>query len=158
MRFAETYSKTFKSKKTGKSYKVVMQNRINTKERKMCEDNDYWLVPVPEGTSAEDERQIVEHSIQLYGILIKEVKPSLVPLLATTVMGTTASTTRQTAATFTMPVTKRVTYVMTRSHAASSHSPAMTTAPFIPKCPTALTSSPALPTRSTPTLDTAPAA
>ncbi|XP_071377576.1 uncharacterized protein [Centroberyx affinis] len=70
----EKYAKTFKSEKTGKRYKVILQNRINPAMREICQRReDYWLVPVLEGTSAEREREIVERSIRPYGILIKEI-------------------------------------------------------------------------------------
>ena len=68
----EEYAKTFTSKTTGKSYKVILQNRINPKMREICQRFDYWLVPVRKGASAEEERQIVDSSIRPYGILIKE--------------------------------------------------------------------------------------
>ncbi|KAL6455771.1 hypothetical protein MHYP_G00356220 [Metynnis hypsauchen] len=59
--------KTFKSNKTGKTYKVIMQNQINPKKRVITAKKNYWLIPVPE------EKSIVEQSICPYGILIKEV-------------------------------------------------------------------------------------
>ncbi|KAL7825782.1 hypothetical protein SRHO_G00335200 [Serrasalmus rhombeus] len=65
--------KTFKSNKTGKTYKLIMQNRINPKTRVITAKKTYWLIPVPEGTSAAEEKSIVEASIRPYGILIKEV-------------------------------------------------------------------------------------
>ncbi|KAL7890981.1 hypothetical protein AOLI_G00004570 [Acnodon oligacanthus] len=64
--------KTFKSNKTGKTYKVIMQNRINPQKRVITAKENYWLIPVPEGTSAAKEKSIVEESIRPYGILIKE--------------------------------------------------------------------------------------
>ncbi|XP_072538909.1 uncharacterized protein [Salminus brasiliensis] len=71
---AEGYamSKKFRSK-NGRTYEVIMQNRINPKKRVITGKEDYWLIPVPEGSSAEQEKQIVEASIRPYGILIKEV-------------------------------------------------------------------------------------
>lgn len=69
----ENYAKTFASKTTGKSYKVIVQNRINPVKRKICQWSDYWLVPVDKEMSAEEEREIAESSIRPYGILIKEV-------------------------------------------------------------------------------------
>lgn len=69
----EEYAKTFTSKTTGKSYKVILQNRINPEMRKICQRSDYWLIPVDETASAEKEKQIVESSIRPYGILIKEI-------------------------------------------------------------------------------------
>lgn len=68
---AETYCKTFKSKFTGKTYEMVMQNRI--KPEKMEIHGKYWLIPVPAGTSPEEEERITESSIRPYGVLIREV-------------------------------------------------------------------------------------
>ncbi|XP_075968778.1 uncharacterized protein LOC142971922 [Anarhichas minor] len=69
----EDYAKTFTSETTGKSYKVILQNRINPQKREICQRSDYWLIPVPNGASAAKEKQIVESSIRPYGILIKEI-------------------------------------------------------------------------------------
>ncbi|XP_017571245.1 uncharacterized protein LOC108438151 [Pygocentrus nattereri] len=73
---AEDYamSKKFTSK-NGKTYKVIMQNRINPMKRVITKKKDYWLIPLPEGTSPEKEKEIVERSIRPYGILIKEHVP-----------------------------------------------------------------------------------
>ncbi|KAI4888483.1 hypothetical protein NFI96_000279 [Prochilodus magdalenae] len=68
-----TMKKTFKSTKNGKMYMVIMQNRINPQKRVFTEKKDYWLIPVPKGTPASEEKRIVEESIRPYGILIKEV-------------------------------------------------------------------------------------
>lgn len=72
---AEGYAmtKTFTSKKTGKTYKTIMQNRINPQKRKIITQKNFWLIPVPEGSTAEQEKEIVESSIRPYGILIQEV-------------------------------------------------------------------------------------
>ena len=71
---AEHYamSKKFTSK-NGKTYKVIMQNRINPEKRVKTVKADYWLIPVRQGTSPAEEKKIVETSIRPYGILIKEV-------------------------------------------------------------------------------------
>ena len=69
----EEYAKTFTSKTTGKSYKVILQNRINPENIETCKRSDYWLIPVHKRASAKEERQIVESSIRPYGILIKEL-------------------------------------------------------------------------------------
>ncbi|XP_028285746.1 uncharacterized protein LOC114451387 [Parambassis ranga] len=69
----EEYAKTFTSMTTGKSYKVILQNRVNPKRRKICQRPDYWLIPVQERTPAEKEKYIAESSIRPYGILIKEI-------------------------------------------------------------------------------------
>lgn len=68
--FANT---TFKSQRNGKTYNIIMQNRVNPKKREIIEDMDYWLVPIPAGTSAKKEKEIVESSIRPYGLLLKEV-------------------------------------------------------------------------------------
>ncbi|KAK9976860.1 hypothetical protein ABG768_018681 [Culter alburnus] len=70
---ASGYSKEFISKKTGKKYRVLMQNRINPQNRKVCDRKDYWLIEIPECTSPVKEREIVEKSIRPYGILLKQV-------------------------------------------------------------------------------------
>ncbi|XP_073726168.1 uncharacterized protein [Misgurnus anguillicaudatus] len=66
------YSREFTSK-NGKKYRVIMQNRINPKMRKVCKRQDYWLIEIPEGTSAAKEKEIVEKSFRPYGILMKQV-------------------------------------------------------------------------------------
>jgi len=66
-------SKKFTSQKNGKTYKVIMQNRVNPQKRDIIEGNDFWLVRVPEGTSAAKEKEIVSCSIRPYGLLLKEV-------------------------------------------------------------------------------------
>lgn len=70
---AAKYSNTFKDVDTGKTYKVLLQNRINPDKRKVCENKKYWLIEVPEGTLPAKEKKIVEESIRPYGILFKEV-------------------------------------------------------------------------------------
>ncbi|XP_033980328.1 uncharacterized protein LOC117477714 [Trematomus bernacchii] len=70
----ELYAKNFQSKKTGKSYKVILQNRINPERREVCRRSDYWLIPVGEGTPAWKEEWIAERAIRPYGILIQEMK------------------------------------------------------------------------------------
>lgn len=69
----DMYMTTFTSEKTNKTYRVVMQNRINSEKRERCDYEDYWLIPVPKDTSIEEERRIVECSIRPYGILIQEL-------------------------------------------------------------------------------------
>ncbi|KAK9957458.1 hypothetical protein ABG768_011702 [Culter alburnus] len=67
-------SKKFTSQKNGKTYKVIMQNRVNPKKREIIKGRNFWLVRIPEGTSAEKEKEIVESSIRPYGLLLKEVE------------------------------------------------------------------------------------
>ncbi|KAJ8377891.1 hypothetical protein AAFF_G00250420 [Aldrovandia affinis] len=71
---ASSYSKIFTSRTTQKTYKVILQNRINPTNRIMCNEKDYWLVPIPKGTSAEKEKETVENSIRPYGLLLQEVQ------------------------------------------------------------------------------------
>lgn len=66
------YAKAFTSK-TGKKYKVVLQNRINPKFRQKYNNDKYWLIPIRSETSAADEKKMVESSIRPYGLLLKEV-------------------------------------------------------------------------------------
>lgn len=68
------YSTEFHSKNDGKTYKVLLQNRINPERRKICKRKDYWLIEIPEGTQPGKVKEIVEKSIRPYGILLKEVK------------------------------------------------------------------------------------
>ncbi|XP_063048830.1 uncharacterized protein LOC134442725 [Engraulis encrasicolus] len=68
------YAKTFTSRKSGKTYKVALQGRINREYRQVCVSENYWLIPVPKGTSAEEERDIVDNALRPYGILFKKIK------------------------------------------------------------------------------------
>ncbi|XP_047195980.1 uncharacterized protein LOC118109523 isoform X1 [Hippoglossus stenolepis] len=70
---ASHYAKTFTSCKNGKTYKVVLQNRINPEYRKKYNNDLYWLVPIPKGTSEAEEQEMVERAIRPYGLLLKEV-------------------------------------------------------------------------------------
>lgn len=70
--YAQT--KQFTSVKNGKTYRVILQNRINPQKRIIFPENNYWLVEVPEGTSPEQERAIVDSAIRPYGLLLQEVK------------------------------------------------------------------------------------
>jgi len=70
---AVKYSNEVRCEETGKTYKVLLQNRINPNKRKVCEGNKYWKIEVPEGTLPAREKQIVEEAIRPYGILFKEV-------------------------------------------------------------------------------------
>lgn len=71
---ASDYCTEFKSKTNGKTYRVLMQNRINPRKRMVCARTDYWLIEIPKGSSPEKEREVVEKSIRPYGILLKEVR------------------------------------------------------------------------------------
>lgn len=70
---AEKFSKTFRSKVDNKVYKVVLQNRINPEERKICRREKHWLVYVPEGSPAIQEKAIIEKALRPYGLLLKQV-------------------------------------------------------------------------------------
>ncbi|XP_078024435.1 uncharacterized protein LOC144463574 [Epinephelus lanceolatus] len=58
---------------TGKKYKVILQNRINPEYREIYEEDNYWLVPIPENASEKEQREIVEKAIRPYGLLLKEI-------------------------------------------------------------------------------------
>lgn len=70
---ALSYSKSFTSESTKKTYNVILQNRINPKTRQRV-DNNYFLVPVPRGTSDVTEKEISKNSIRPYGLLLREVR------------------------------------------------------------------------------------
>ncbi|XP_069372702.1 uncharacterized protein [Paralichthys olivaceus] len=73
IKMAEKYCKVFKSKVDGKTYKVVLQNRINPEKRKKCQREDVWLVYVPEGSNPVQTTAIVQESIRPYGLLLKQL-------------------------------------------------------------------------------------
>lgn len=72
-KMAEKYCKKFKSKVDGKTYMVLLQNRINREERKTCQRENVWLVYVPEGSNDLQTRAIVQKSIRPYGLLLRPV-------------------------------------------------------------------------------------
>lgn len=73
IKLAEQYCKRFKSKVDGKTYKVVLQNRINPEKRKKCQREAVWVVYIPEGSNDIQKRAIVQESIRPYGLLLKQV-------------------------------------------------------------------------------------
>lgn len=66
------YTSSFISKKTGKSYIVIVQNRINPKYREKHYQDKYWLVSIPSVTSKKEEEELVDRAIRPYGLLLKE--------------------------------------------------------------------------------------
>lgn len=72
IKMAEKYCKKFKSKVDGKTYKVVLQNRINPGKRTKCQREDTWLVYIPEGRNDVQTRAIVQEAIRPYGLLLKQ--------------------------------------------------------------------------------------
>ncbi|XP_067111867.1 uncharacterized protein [Osmerus mordax] len=70
---AGKFSKTFRSREDNKVYKVVLQNRINPEQRQKCRREKYWLVYVPEGSTAIQERAIIEGALRPYGLLLQQV-------------------------------------------------------------------------------------
>ncbi|KAK3556564.1 hypothetical protein QTP70_010012 [Hemibagrus guttatus] len=66
--------------KTGKSYRVIMQNRINP-EHRVKKSDSLWLVRIPlevyaltdEKKRKEEMKKILDRSIRPYGILLREV-------------------------------------------------------------------------------------
>lgn len=73
IRIASKYCKRFKSKVDGKTYQVVLQNRINPQKRQKCQREDIWLVFIPQDTNDVKTRAIVQESIRPYGLLLKQV-------------------------------------------------------------------------------------
>lgn len=73
IKVAEKYCKQFKSRVDGKSYKVVLQNRINPQKRRKCQRDDVWLVYIPEGFTDVQMRATVQESIRPYGLLLRQV-------------------------------------------------------------------------------------
>ncbi|XP_047453154.1 uncharacterized protein LOC125015381 [Mugil cephalus] len=67
------YAKIFTSQKTGKSYHVILQNRINAEYRQKHNNDKYWLIPIQAHISGEEEREEVQQAIRPYGLLLKEV-------------------------------------------------------------------------------------
>ncbi|XP_070840659.1 uncharacterized protein [Chaetodon trifascialis] len=72
IKVAEKYCKKFKSKVDGKTYKVVLQNRINPEKRVKCQREDIWLVYIPEGYNDVQTRATVQESIRPYGLLLRK--------------------------------------------------------------------------------------
>ncbi|XP_049578445.1 uncharacterized protein [Syngnathus scovelli] len=68
---AAQYTRTFQSSVTGKNYRVVMQNRVNPAYREKHNGGEYWLLPVPDGLTQEQEQDLVEKAIRPYAVLIK---------------------------------------------------------------------------------------
>ncbi|KAJ0055319.1 hypothetical protein NL108_014203 [Boleophthalmus pectinirostris] len=69
---AEKHCKTFKSSSNGKTYKVLLQNRISPSRRKVCERDRVWVVYVPQDHSQIQTRALVQESVRPYGLLLKE--------------------------------------------------------------------------------------
>ncbi|XP_033981060.1 uncharacterized protein LOC117478220 [Trematomus bernacchii] len=72
IKMAEKYCRRFKSKVDGKTYKVVLQNRINPEKRKECQRENTWLVYVPKDCSDVEKRAMVQESIRPYGLLLRQ--------------------------------------------------------------------------------------
>ncbi|XP_074489731.1 uncharacterized protein LOC141766644 [Sebastes fasciatus] len=73
LRVAIPYAKTYTCPANGKTYSVILQNRINPTYREKHRDGKYWLVRIDEGTSKEEEQKMVQRAIRPYGLLLKEV-------------------------------------------------------------------------------------
>ncbi|XP_073319259.1 uncharacterized protein [Pagrus major] len=72
IKMAEKYCKKFKSKVDGKTYKVVLQNRINPEKRVKCQRDNIWVVYIPEGHTEVQTRATVQESIRPYGLLLMQ--------------------------------------------------------------------------------------
>lgn len=73
IKVAEKFCKQFKSKVDGKTYKVVLQNRINPQKRRTCQRDDVWLVYIPEGFTDVQTRATVQEAVRPYGLLLRQV-------------------------------------------------------------------------------------
>ncbi|XP_056154648.1 uncharacterized protein LOC130128898 [Lampris incognitus] len=73
IKIAEKFCKTFKSQADGRTYKVILQNRINPSKRIQCQRDGIWLVYVPDGSTDAEKRAIVQESLRPYGLLLKRV-------------------------------------------------------------------------------------
>ncbi|TNN54227.1 hypothetical protein EYF80_035589 [Liparis tanakae] len=69
---AERHCRTFRSQVDGKTYKVVLQNRINPEKRRRCQRDGVWLVYVPTENQDLQTRALVQEAIRPYGLLLKE--------------------------------------------------------------------------------------
>ncbi|KAK7939893.1 hypothetical protein WMY93_003219 [Mugilogobius chulae] len=72
VKLAEKYCKTFKSKTDGKTYKVLLQNRICPSRRQECQRDGVWVVYVPQNNTDVQTRALVQESVRPYGLLLKE--------------------------------------------------------------------------------------
>ncbi|KAM9352127.1 uncharacterized protein ABDE67_006985 [Symphorus nematophorus] len=66
------YAKTFTSKSNGKTYRVILQNRINPQYRTKHNNDRYYLISIPNGPS-DAEQDMAEMAIRPYGLLLQEV-------------------------------------------------------------------------------------
>ncbi|CAL8396189.1 unnamed protein product [Gadus morhua 'NCC'] len=62
---AEGYCKRFRSRGDGKTYKVVLQNRINPEQRRQCQREGLWVVTA-------QTRASIQLALRPYGLLLKE--------------------------------------------------------------------------------------
>ncbi|XP_068431849.1 uncharacterized protein [Clinocottus analis] len=69
---AEAYCKSFRSDVDGKTYKVLLQNRINPDQRRRCQRDGVWLVYVPTGLNDVQTRALVQDAMRPYGLLLQE--------------------------------------------------------------------------------------
>ncbi|XP_030202218.1 uncharacterized protein LOC115535289 [Gadus morhua] len=69
---AEGYCKRFRSCGDGKTYKVVLQNRINPEQRRQCQREGLWVVTVAEGSGPAQTRASIQLALRPYGLLLKE--------------------------------------------------------------------------------------
>ncbi|XP_038561409.1 uncharacterized protein LOC119893368 [Micropterus salmoides] len=67
------FAKTFTSTKTGRTYIVILQNRINPEYRQKHNNDKYWLVSISKRTTAKEEQKMVERAIRPYGLLLKDI-------------------------------------------------------------------------------------
>lgn len=72
VRLAERFCKTFRSRVDGKTYKVLLQNRINPQIRTPCQRDDVWLLYLDQNLNPVQTRTKVQEAIRPYGLLLRE--------------------------------------------------------------------------------------
>ncbi|XP_042351647.1 uncharacterized protein LOC121949883 [Plectropomus leopardus] len=70
---AKGFATEFTAKKTKKKYKVILQTRINPEHREKYNDDKYWMVPISEDASDQEQQEKVENAIRPYGLLLQEI-------------------------------------------------------------------------------------
>ncbi|XP_040894785.1 uncharacterized protein LOC121182387 [Toxotes jaculatrix] len=70
---ATPYTEPFSSTSKGREYQVVLQIRVNPKYREKHNKGKYWLVPIKEGLTEEEEQEIVDKAVRPYAILMRRL-------------------------------------------------------------------------------------
>lgn len=73
VRLAERFCCRFRSKVDGAMYAVLLQNRVQPKQRQRCQREGVWLLYIPEDSSELQARLVVQAAVRPYGILLKKL-------------------------------------------------------------------------------------